>query len=205
MGTPPDLQAVIRSRVPPSTDLRNQARTLYADDAIFDWYSEPTMKDVPGRRSRLALEGHARYYTPTIQLAESFLRRQAHSSTRRSVYRYIFSWPTSGWPADWPVTHGADILPLFLHPRLPPGELAIARTFVDQLIAFTARKMERMTWREYKLNDRVLNELDSTGEWRVRMEGNGEFNLTSPFVEFWRDVVRSVLDTGRDGWPEIAR
>ena len=206
MDKPADIQPVIRSRVPPDKDLRNQARTLYADDAFFDWCSEPSMKNIPKMRSRLALEGHARYYAPTMQLAGSFLRRQAHSpSTHRSVYRYIFSWKTSGWPADWPVTHGSDILPLFLHSSLSSAELAIARAFVDQLIAFTAGKTERMMWQEYKLDDRALNELDRKGKWRVLMEGNGEFGLTGPFDKFWREVVNCVLETGREGWPGMGR
>ncbi len=153
----------------------------------------------------MAFEGHARYYTPALQVSESFISNTSQSGKQRSLYRYLFNWATSHWPTDWPVTHASDILPMFLHPTLSPKELDIANTMTDQLISFATQRLDRITWKEYKSDDRALNELNGMGEWSILNEENGAFDLNPEYVTFWRKVIDAVLGAGRHGWLEMGR
>jgi hypothetical protein len=199
------LDAIINGRIPPSHGLREEVRQHYADESKFDWFDASVIEKASFAKSVMALEGHARYYIPARQVCESFLKSQARSGKQRSIYRYVFNWATSHWPYDWPVTHTADILPMFLHSSLSPAERFIACTLTDRLIAFTTQRQEKVSWSEYTLEDRALNELNATGQWYLLMEDKGAFNLRKESVALWEKVISSVLDTGRDGWAHMIR
>ena len=202
----PDLLASIDSRIPPSGNLRERARQLYGELSDFRWCGVSPGKLCPGTGQWLTLEGHARYYAVTPLLSESFLSRQLSlSGKQHAIYKYIFSWNTQHWPSDWPATHTADILPMFLHHSLSPEDLAVALTFADNLIAFSADETDQVDWSGYRLDDKCLNLLSSSGCWHVSVEGNGEFGLTPQIVNLWQDVVEATLEAGREGWVGMGR
>jgi hypothetical protein len=199
------LEMVVNGRIPPIRDLREKALRYYGSGQIdFDWFEPSARLHIHGKEL-LAFDGHARYYTPAKQVCESLLSSAARSGKQRVVYRYICSWATSHWSKEWPVTHTADILPTFLHSSLTPKEKVIAHTLVDQLIAFVSSTPEKITWRSYTAGDRALNELTEHGQWNVLMEDQNAFSLTQESSKLWDDIVTAILDTGADGWADMAR
>lgn len=156
----------------------------------------------------MALEGHCRYNTPAILFSRSFLASACKTgegeTPRRTLYRYVFGYATAHWPAHWPVTHTADILPTFLHSSLNDADLRVAETFVDQLLQFTGG--DPTSWQEYTVDANLLNVLGRDGSWSVADEAEGAvFDLNEERVQFWADVLKTILATGRTGWAEMAR
>lgn len=195
----------MKGRIPPVRDLRGKALRHYGGGQVdFDWFKGSADLDTSAQ-SLLAFEGHARYCTPAKQVCGSFLSSTARYGRQRVVYRYICSWATSHWSVEWPVTHTADILPTFLHSSLTPSEKRIAYTLVDPLIAFVSSMSEKITWRSYTIGNPALNDLNAHGQWNILMEGQNTFNLTQASSKLWDEIVMAVLDTGADGWADMAR
>jgi hypothetical protein len=162
-------------------------------------------------RGPVAFEGHMRYYSPADLFSESFIRQlQARSAERESpvgkaLYRFILSWTTNHFPSSWPVTHTADILLTFLHKSLSDEEINVAYSFTDELIALVAGRKEIMRWKPYTTAERSLNELHEDGQWRVRLQGSGEFNLDDGFSTFCEEAMRASLHHGRTSWQGMTR
>lgn len=174
----------------------------------FMWFGEPDAKDKSlAALSWLALDSHARYYAVTQLLSESFVTSRSFSAHPRTMYKYIFSWVPQFWPKDWPATHTADILPMFLHRGLSLSELEVAHTFVDPLIYFAAGSKGDMLWKQYGADEhaRKLNAIQRNGKWKVINEDSGEFGLRTEIVDLWRDVIEASLEIGMEGWDGIIR
>lgn len=200
-----NIETAVRGRIPPIRDVRNKALRYYENEDInFDWFEGPATYDSSGK-CLMAFDGHARYFAPAKQVCESFLSSAARSDKQREVYRYICSWATSHWNKEWPVTHTADILPIFLHPSLSAREIGISHTLVDPLIAFVSSTPEKIMWKPYTAGDRALNELNAHGTWKVVIEDQKTFGLTRESLQLWDEIVTAVLDTGADGWSDMIR
>ncbi|CAK7231488.1 hypothetical protein SCUCBS95973_007935 [Sporothrix curviconia] len=195
------ITKVIQTRIPPHSNLRDRAAQLYSDPASFAWYAVSPSLAVPEKnRCSMAFEGHCRYYTPAALMSRSL----AHRTAPAKIYRYVFGYSTEHWPTDWPTTHTADILPMFLHRDLIERDRRISETFADRLLEFTAGSAPS-TWTHYTAEGTQLNILDKKGEWSVGSEKTGAFDLTDELVQFWADVGKAILATGRTGWTEMAR
>ncbi|CAK7210608.1 hypothetical protein SBRCBS47491_000830 [Sporothrix bragantina] len=200
-GKPHAITKVIQSRIPPHLDLRERAAQLYSSPASFAWHAASPSLAVPDHNHcSMALEGHCRYYTPAALMSRSLARRAAPAK----IYRYVFGYSTEHWPVDWPTTHTADILPMFLHQSLTDKDRRISETFADRLLEFTAGSTPS-AWTPYSADEAQLNILDKKGEWSVGSEREGAYDLTEDLVQLWADVVKASLATGRTGWPEMAR
>lgn len=183
---------------------------MYADGSRFPWFKIPPGTSADHRGS-VAFEGHMRYYSPADLFSDSFIRQQqtrgtgVDGSVGQALYRFILSWTTHHFPSSWPVTHTADILATFLHKSLSEEELRVARSFTDQLIALTAGRREVMRWTPYTTAERSLNELCEDGQWRVRLQGSGEFDLNDDFSAFCEEAMKASLDHGRPSWKDMIR
>lgn len=204
-----DINRVIKTRVPPDATggLRNRAAELYADPAAFPWHATSPTLAVPERNHvSMALEGHCRYNTPATLFSRSFTHARSSSLplTERTLYRYIFGYATDHWPKEWPVTHTADILPMFLHQGLNAADRQVSETFADRLLQFAAGAAPDQ-WTPYTVETPLLIALGHDGSWSVTSEAGGAFDLTAERIQFWTDVLKAILATGRTGWPEMAR
>ncbi|OAA61816.1 Carboxylesterase, type B [Niveomyces insectorum RCEF 264] len=208
-----DIDRVIRSRVP-GQSLRQRAARLYGDHRGFSWYqAHMDPLNVPAHnRCSMVLEGHCRYNAPAALFSQSFVGSRG-SARQRTLYRYVFGYPTAHWPKGWPVTHTADILPMFLHPGLNDVDRRVAETFADRLLLFTASGVpgagaggDKSThWLPYTTDSKRLNVLTADGNWSLAEENGGVFDLDDVHIRFWEDVVKAILATERRGWPEMAR
>ncbi|KAL1895946.1 hypothetical protein Sste5346_005045 [Sporothrix stenoceras] len=209
-----DLSTIIKTRVPPDTDttgtgkLRERAAQLYVDPATFPWHATLPKLAVPDRNHvSMALEGHCRYNAPATLFSRSFTQASPASPTsptEKTLYRYVFGYATEHWPKEWPVTHTADILPMFLHRGLNAADRQVSETFADRLLQFAAGAAPHQ-WTPYTAGAPLLNMLDHNGGWSVSTEAEGAFDLTEECIQFWADVLKAILATGRTGWPEMAR
>jgi hypothetical protein len=169
-------------------------------DPFYSWYQSPEPMELkPGALSWMALDGHSRYYVPGRLLSKSFLMLTSPPAARqRVVYKYIFSWVSKNWPMNWPATHVADLLPMFLHKSLSADDIVIAQTFVDQIIRFAEGKQDEMAWQIYDPESWLSNVLRQDGGWEILTEGSGEFGLTDESVKLWQEVFHRCLT--EDGW-----
>ncbi|KAH8805133.1 Alpha/Beta hydrolase protein [Xylogone sp. PMI_703] len=199
---------LINGRVPPIKDLRGRVVDIYSASMVekYKWYQRGIsigMSD--DDLCWMALEGHAKYYAVTQLLSNTLINSKSAAGKKRVLYKYILCWTPKNWPQDCPATHTADILPTFLHKSFTSDDLKVAYTFADQLIFFAASSSERMTWRKFEGEDRMLNVLTRQGSWDIMKEGSGEFGLREECVRFWNDVVSASIKLGREGWPGITR
>jgi hypothetical protein len=218
-GDAPDLAATVVARIPPApANLRSRALALYDPSprgplhSMMGWFAPPPggihqMSDAA--LAWMTLESHSRYYAVTQLLAHNFLSapltpQAGKRRRRRTVYRYILSWTPKPWPAGWPATHTADILPIFLHRRLSAEDAAVAaKGLTDELIRFTAGAAGRvvpMAWSKFEPEAPLFNVVRRDGSLATCREGSGEFSLTDSCIDLWRDVVMASLETGREGW-----
>lgn len=209
-GVPPPLAANLAGRIPPVDALRRRALRLYREETDADyaaWYQSPTPSQLaPGALAWMALDGHARYYVPGRLLARSFGAAANGSAPATAVYRYIFSWAPTQWPANWPATHTADLLPLFLHRSLGAQDTAAARRFADQVVLFAAGATGQLALQRYgEATGWASNVFQRDGTWAARRQDEGEFGLTEEAVALWEDVYRSYLDWDAAGWAGVIR
>ena len=169
-------------------------------DSTYQWYQSPEPSTLqPGSLSWLALDGHARYYVPGRLLAESFV----NSAKDTTTYRYIFKWTPTQWPENWPATHTADLLPMFVHKSLGGKDTEAARSFADQLILFAsgAEKGKHLSLQRYdESSSWSSNIFDRDGSWVARRQDEGEFGLTDEAAALWTDVFKTCLDSEKTGW-----
>lgn len=175
-------------------------------DATYQWYQSPEPSTLqPGSLAWMALDGHARYYVPGRLLAQSFFK----SSRDTAAYRYIFKWTPAQWPENWPATHTADLLPMFLHRSLDEKDVIAAQNFADQIILFASgagSSEEGMSLRAYKEPSSWLsNTFQADGNWVPRQRDEGEFGLMDETVVLWMDVFKTCLDWERTGWEGMIR
>ncbi|CAK7199408.1 hypothetical protein SEUCBS139899_002088 [Sporothrix eucalyptigena] len=200
-GKSHDIKKVVQTRIPPHSNLRERAAQLYSKSTAFPWHATCPNLAVPERNHcSMSLEGHCRYYTPAALFSRSLVTRAAPAK----LYRYVFGYATNHWPADWPVTHTADILPIFLHSSLTEKDRRISETFADRLLEFTAG-LAPTNWTPYTAENAQLNVLGKDGGWTVDSEKKGAFDLTDDLIQFWGDVLKASFATGRTGWAEMAR
>lgn len=202
-----DISTIIKSRVPPDAtgSLRERAALMYADPASFPWHTTSPRLTVPDHnRVSMALEGHCRYNAPATLFSRSLTQTPSMAGKRKILYRYVFGYATEHWPKDWPTTHTADILPMFLHRSLSDADRRVSETFADRLLQFATGAAPDQ-WMSYTVEAPRLNMFDQKGDWSVTSEAEGAFDLTEDRVQFWADVLKAILATGRTGWPEMAR
>lgn len=170
-------------------------------DNKYQWYQSQIPSDLePGSLSWMALDGHARYYVPGRLLAQSFV----NSPGDTAAYRYIFKWTPTLWPDNWPATHTADLLPMFLHKSLTGKDMVAAQNFTDQIILFASgtggegghtalqKFDESSSW--------ASNVFERSGSWNAEDEVGSEFGLTDEAVALWTDVFKACLDWEQTGW-----
>ncbi|KAH8819383.1 Alpha/Beta hydrolase protein [Xylogone sp. PMI_703] len=204
----PDMTHSINGRVPPTRNLRERCHELYSEPRgeKYKWYDSITDTKVPNTAlSWMALDGHSRYYALTPPLSKNFLESKSTKQVTRTVYKYLFSWTPALWPKDWPASHTADILSIFLNKRLNPRDLVISKAFADELILFAARKQDRILLQRSVIDNPVFNVFNRDGKWEIRKEGTGEFGLDNECLEFWREVADATIEAGPEGWSEISK
>ncbi|CAK7228632.1 hypothetical protein SBRCBS47491_006972 [Sporothrix bragantina] len=185
-GKSHDITKVIQSRIPAHADLRERAAQLYAKSAAFPWHAASPALNVPDRNHcSMSLEGHCRYYTPAALFSQSLAKRSAPAQ----LYRYVFGYAT---------------VPVFLHSGLTEKDRRVSETFADRLIAFTVGSAPT-NWTPYTADEAQSNVFDKDGSWSVGSKKKGAFDLTEEVVQFWGEVVKAILATGRTGWAEMAR
>ncbi|CAK7208947.1 hypothetical protein SCUCBS95973_000285 [Sporothrix curviconia] len=205
-GVPPPLESNIAGRMPPVQDLRGRAQNLYnaAMDSRYSWYQSPIPSTLsPGGLAWMALDGHARYYVPGQLLGTSFAKGSEHAV----AYRYIFKWTPMQWPENWPATHTADLLPMFLHKSLGAEDMLAARSFADQIVLFASGGSAKANCLQIyaETTGWLSNVFERDGRWTTTKKGEEEFGLSSEAVALWEDVFRVCLDWEQSGWEGMIR
>jgi hypothetical protein len=62
-----------------------------------------------------------------------------------------------------------------------------------------------MRWKPYTAAERCLNELHEDGQWRVRLQGSGEFDLDDNLSALCEEAMRASLQHGRTSWEGMTR